>query len=375
MGKPPAFPAMPPDSNEFQVIDGLRRQLEFLTTQARDNEQVLRRFQQCELALIGSVGFAALFEGLFHHTRRLLRLAGVSLVLLDGDFELRRTLETLEVDPAEFPDLVFADDLGGLERLLGPRRSPWLGPFDPALHGGLFSGGSPRSCAVLPLLRRERLMGVLTLGAREPQRYAPGLGTDFLMHLAAVAAVCLENATYSERLKHLGITDALTGVHNRRYFEERLGEEIARAARKGEPLACLLLDIDRFKHVNDAYGHQEGDRVLREAASRIKRELRLTDALARYGGEEFAVLLGGTDEDLARHIAERVRRAIGGTPFRLMHGEEIPITLSAGVAVLRPGPGSSEAAARDLVQRADRALYHAKQGGRDRVCSADQAAG
>jgi diguanylate cyclase (GGDEF)-like protein len=366
---------MPADSPELQVIDGLRRQLAFLTAQARDNEQVLRRFQQCELTLIGSVGFAALFEGLFHHTRRLLRLAGVSLVLLDADFELRRSLEALEVDPAEFPGLIFADDLSRLERLLGPRRSPRLGPFEPALHGGLFSGAAPRSCAVLPLLRREHLIGVLTLGAREPRRYTPGLGTDFLMHLAAVAAVCLENATYSERLKHLGITDALTGVHNRRYFEERLGEEIARAARKGEPLACLLLDIDRFKHVNDAYGHQEGDRVLREAASRIKRELRSTDALARYGGEEFAVLLGGTDEELARHIAERVRRAIGGTPFRLMHGEEIRITLSAGVAVLCPGPGPSEGAARDLVQRADQALYHAKLGGRDRVCSDDPALG
>ncbi len=366
---------MSADSNEFQFVEGLRRQLQFLTAQARDNEQVLRRFQQCELALIGSVGFAALFEGLFYHTRRLLHLAEVSLVLLDGDFELRRTLEALEVDPVEFPNLILADDAGALERLLGPRRSPWLGPFDPALHGRLFAGSSPRSCALLPLLRQERLMGVLALGAKEPQRYAPGLGTDFLMHLAAVAAVCLENATYSERLKHLGITDALTGVHNRRYFEERLSEEIARAARKGEPLACLLLDVDHFKHVNDAYGHQEGDRVLREVASRIKRELRLTDALARYGGEEFAVLLGGTGEELAHHIAERVRRAIDGTRFRLMRGEEIHVTVSAGVAVLRPGPGPLEAAARDLVQRADRALYHAKQGGRNRVCSADRTSG
>jgi two-component system, cell cycle response regulator len=121
------------------------------------------------------------------------------------------------------------------------------------------------------------------------------MATNFIEWLAAVASVCLENVANNERLKHIGLTDALTGVHNRRYFDQRLREEVDRALRKGQPLSCLLVDVDHFKHVNDKHGHLIGDAVLREVAEQIKDQLRLSDAMARYGGEEFAVLLVQTD--------------------------------------------------------------------------------
>jgi diguanylate cyclase (GGDEF)-like protein len=350
----------------------LRSQLAELTTKARDNELVLRRFQECELALIGATGFRHLFEKLFHLVRRLHGLQAVSLVLVDPEFEVRRMLEQVSVDTADFGDLFFVEDATLLEPFIGTGALPQLGPFQPELHRRLFSRDfeDPQSVAVLPLARRERMMGLLTLGSNDAQRYRTGYGTDFVTHLAAVVAVCLENVTYSERLMHMGLTDALTGVHNRRYFESRLREEVSRSLRQGTALSCVLLDIDHFKRINDDHGHLEGDRVLREVAFRVKNQLRLSDALARYGGEEFAALLASADAKLGRHIGERVRRAINQAPFRLGDGSELAVTLSAGVAVLQGSEPrlASEGAATALVERADQALYRAKQGGRDKVC-------
>ena len=186
---------------------------------------------------------------------------------------------------------------------------------------------------------------------------------------AAVASVCLENVANNERLKHIGLTDSLTGVHNRRYFEQRLREEVDRALRKGYPLSCLLVDLDHFKQVNDEHGHLIGDVVLREVAELIKDQLRLSDAMARYGGEEFAVLLVQTDAVTARAISERIRQAIATQPIRLPDDKAIHVTLSIGFSTLKEEVRRADvdAKARDLVGRADHALYTAKRTGRNRV--------
>lgn len=363
---------MPSTSQDLmRRIDELQRTLDEYQTLVRENEHKLRRFQEYELSLIAAAGFGPLFDALFHLPRRALGLDAVSLVLIDPEFEIRRTLEQLGVDASDYPDLVFVEDPARLAPLAGPPWTPQLGGFDPQCHGALFSSGlpAPLSVAVLPLVRHERPMGLLTLGSLTRDRFAPGMATDLIERIAAVVAVCLENTTYSERLKHMGLSDALTGVSNRRYFEQRLREELSRAQRRGTTLACLLLDIDHFKRINDSHGHQEGDRVLRETAFRIKNQLRLSDALARYGGEEFAALLYATDERLAVHIAERIRNSVAGVPFRLADGQGIQVTLSIGVAIWHPSaqPPPVDQAARELVERSDRALYHAKEQGRNRV--------
>src|SRR5690606_13160818 len=125
-----------------------------------------------------------------------------------------------------------------------------------------------------------------------------------------------------------------TGVHNRRYFEQRLREEIDRALRKGSPLSCLLVDLDHFKAVNDRHGHLIGDVVLREVAEQIKDQLRLSDAMARYGGEEFAILLVQTDAGAARAIAERIRSRIAAQSFKLPGASRLDVTISIGVSTL-----------------------------------------
>jgi diguanylate cyclase (GGDEF)-like protein len=196
-------------------------------------------------------------------------------------------------------------------------------------------------------------------------------------HLRVAAIVCnvlfllvlARMAGLVQAQRHAAITDGLTGLRSRRFFEQALRAEAARAARSGAELRVLLLDIDHFKNVNDTYGHNGGDRILVEVAHRLGSLVRSGDLVARYGGEEFAILLPGTDPATARELAERVRRGIGQIPIAVGESHLHHVTVSIGVAGL-PAVGTE---ADELVLAADRALYAAKNAGRDRVAEAGPA--
>ena len=164
--------------------------------------------------------------------------------------------------------------------------------------------------------------------------------------------------------------DALTGLWNRRYAEPHLAQLAESALLSAQPLAVLVLDIDRFKTVNDRHGHPAGDAVLREVAARLERSVRVTDLLARFGGEEFLIALPGIGPEQARAVAERLCAAVTERPVALPGGPEIPVTLSAGLSHIVHGPTGAQAAAGQLVAAADRALYRAKASGRARVTEA-----
>jgi diguanylate cyclase (GGDEF)-like protein len=190
--------------------------------------------------------------------------------------------------------------------------------------------------------------------------------------MGSIIAICLENVISNEMLKYIGLTDALTGVYNRRYMDRRLAEEIARARRQSYRVSCMYIDVDHFKQVNDTHGHQAGDDVLREVASRIKAELRMSDALGRFGGDEFVVLLIDADLESARIVAHRIRASVADQAFLLAEGKGLAVTVSIGVAAL-PEVGREhpiEEVAQQLVAQADAALYEAKQQGRNRVVAA-----
>jgi diguanylate cyclase (GGDEF)-like protein len=157
--------------------------------------------------------------------------------------------------------------------------------------------------------------------------------------------------------------DPLTGLANRRAFDEDLVREAARAARSGAPLSVVVLDVDRFKAVNDTHGHSAGDAVLRAVAARAEAAIRAGDLLARIGGEEFAILLAGADLARAVEAAERIRAALAASPVEAA-GRALAVTASFGCAALAPGE-----APHALVARADACLYEAKRDGRDRVAS------
>ncbi|AOV16154.1 hypothetical protein BJI67_02900 [Acidihalobacter aeolianus] len=163
-------------------------------------------------------------------------------------------------------------------------------------------------------------------------------------------------------LTHLSVTDALTGLHNRRSLDEVLKKEIARARRSHTPLSLLLLDIDHFKRYNDAHGHPAGDQALRQSARLILEAIRTTDLATRYGGEEFAIVLPDTPATQAAVLAERCRRAFLDEPWDF----DDPLTASFGVAALGDRMQSPD----ELIQRADEALYEAKAQGRNRVITA-----
>ena len=163
--------------------------------------------------------------------------------------------------------------------------------------------------------------------------------------------------------ERLAVTDGLTGLYNRRFVEEMLRLETARAQRTGERLGLIVVDVDHFKSVNDAHGHQAGDEVLQAIAERLVSAVRRPDVVGRYGGEEFVVILPGAGPEVLLELAERCRRAVAGHAFPLRDGAPLPITVSLGVA----GLPEHAITARELVRTADRALYLAKAAGRNRA--------
>jgi two-component system cell cycle response regulator len=354
--------------------ESLRERMAYLLEQAERNHDIMCRHQAFDLEIVGASTFPDLIGTIFRTLPVISELDSVTLSLIDEEADIHTVMRQLGVDFDAFPDLVFVDDaaqLGFAEAPMRPR--PLLGPYDKAAHHRSFPNAHAElaSVAMVPLLRNRRLIGSLNLGSFDPARFTETMGTDFIEHMASIIAICLENVISNEMLKYIGLTDSLTGVYNRRYIDRRLLEEIARARRQAYRISCMYIDIDHFKNVNDTIGHQGGDEVLREVASRINSELRLSDALGRFGGEEFVVLLIDAEIDSALMVAERIRASVAGSPFALANGNTIAVTVSIGVAMLNDYSHDSaiETVAQQLIATADGALYYAKEHGRNQVRS------
>ena len=238
-----------------------------------------------------------------------------------------------------------------------------------------------RLCSQVRSLDRTRNVPILAV--TEPDNSARMLRgleigvNDYLMRpidkneLLARTRSQVRKRRYAERLRdnvqmsiEMAITDALTGLFNRRYMESHLGTLIEQAIARGKPLTALVIDIDYFKSINDTHGHDAGDDVLREFALRIKRSIRGIDLACRCGGEEFVVVMPETDMAVGAMVAERLRRRIAADAFAIKQGAgSVPVTISIGIAALR-GKDDNAAA---LIKRADQALYRAKRDGRNRV--------
>ena len=220
--------------------------------------------------------------------------------------------------------------------------------------------------AIADLEERTRAVKALELGVNDilARPIDPG-------ELSARVRTQIRRKRYTDYLRanldhslELAVTDQLTGLHNRRYMTGQLDALLQRAAAGGEPVSLLVIDIDHFKRVNDSFGHDAGDEVLREFAVRLASNVRAIDLPVRHGGEEFVVVMPDTELEDARRIAERIRLHVAGSPFRVMDGEELlTVTISIGVAC-SAGAGDT---ASTLIKRADEAVYLAKSEGRNRV--------
>ena len=238
-----------------------------------------------------------------------------------------------------------------------------------------------RLCSQLRSLERTRNVPVLAIcDSEDNARMIRGLEigvNDYLMRpidaneLHARARTQIRKKRYADRLRdnvqqsiEMAITDGLTGLYNRRYMESHLGSLLEQAGARGKPLTIMVLDIDFFKSINDTYGHDAGDDVLREFATRIRKSIRGIDLACRLGGEEFVIVMPETDMAVATIVAERLRRRIASEPFIIAQGAKaIDVTISIGIATL----DTADDTASTILKRADQALYRAKRDGRNRV--------
>jgi len=214
----------------------------------------------------------------------------------------------------------------------------------------------------------DRVLGLIAV-ARRGRPFSQD-DRQLFAYLAGQAAVSIENVDLHELVQRQAVTDELTGLSNHRRFQEVIAQEVGRSKRFGEDLGLVMLDIDHFKTVNDTYGHQQGDVVLREVARVLRDSSREIDEPARYGGEELAVALPQTDLDGAYLFAERVRIALEALRIPRVDaaGGHLRVTASFGAAAM-PGTGDDTGS---LIAAADAALYQAKRAGRNRTVRAEK---
>lgn len=242
---------------------------------------------------------------------------------------------------------------------------PYRGELDPrqVVFTKRVSLGGMRSLLILPLVVREDAIGTLALAAHRPDAFNDAVRPT-LQVLANQLAVALSNAAAVRRLEEMATTDGLTGCLNKRAFLEELEAKLRSAERFGRKLSLLVTDIDHFKSVNDTYGHDVGDVVIKGLGEILKRIKRDTDSVARFGGEEFCVLCEETDTAGATKLAERIREELGQTVFHTELGK-LSVTCSIGVATFPVDARTPEG----LFKVTDQALYAAKRLGRNRVCT------
>jgi len=215
------------------------------------------------------------------------------------------------------------------------------------------------SLILVPLNAGGRTIGMVEVLATGRPRNPSQNEISACEAMASLAATGLEKVRVLEQLRSAADMDLVTGVHNHRYLQERLRQEVARSARSHSPLAVLMLDLDKFKPINDRHGHADGDRVLRNIAATILANVRGSDIVARYGGDEFVVLMPDTPDEPAQQVAQRVVDGVLRQRHRLSDSSDVTVGVSAGLAVY-PTDGRTPA---QLLQAADVAMYTAKRTG------------
>jgi diguanylate cyclase (GGDEF)-like protein len=220
-----------------------------------------------------------------------------------------------------------------------------------------------KSHLTLPLAVEGEILGCISLNSDQPNAF-DAQDLQFLSVIGYQMAATLKHFQRFSSVKNMAIYDTLTGLYNRRYFEEKLEVEAQKSFYSGAPISLVMVDIDFFKKVNDTFGHTEGDQVLCKISSLLKASVRKKDTVARYGGEEFILILPEAGLEQSFVIAERIRQLVENTPFEVGRAQ-VNLTLSMGISNF---PSHRVKSREELVKMADQALYDAKRGGRNKVC-------
>lgn len=342
-----------------------------LLEKAVQNEQIMHRYQQFELKMLDLVDLESLLDLLLIESLDYFQLDSVEMMLYDPQNTL---VELLSEDYPIPAGLQFVSNTSQLNRLFDSKLAVKLVAIPQLDKLPVFRKQQLRSAALLPLVRQGVLVGSLHFGAKGHQRFAIDKSTDFIAHLASIAAASLEHVVNQERLHRLSLYDVLTKVKNRRAFHQALDEEVSRSARNGDPLSLLFVDLDNFKQINDTYGHPMGDKVLNVVAQFINDMLRKTDHVCRYGGEEFALVLPNCDKQLALEVAERLRQKVSELTIEYEGDENslgalVSITMSLGACCWQPSgflsADDERQIVKELIDCSDRGVYQSKAAGRN----------
>ncbi len=310
----------------------------------------------------------AVCRAIVTHVADAARADRVSVAIGQPDTEQLRVVAACGDGAAALPGVSVEAGAWVMGHVYASRR-PVVVPDLAHLPGRWRAAGTYRTTSFvsLPLIAGGNVVGVLNVTDRRDRTPLDRRDLRLLRSISATAALGIQavlTSTEAERLARIASVDNLTTLFNRPYFETRLNQEMERAKRSASALTVLLADIDGFKTVNDTYGHQRGDSVLRAVGDTLRSAVRVFDICARYGGDEFAILMpsGGRASALACALAfaERIRHRVSAAAAPLADGA--PVTLSIGLALLEPGDSPDS-----FIRRADEALYAAKAAGKDRV--------
>jgi eukaryotic-like serine/threonine-protein kinase len=282
-----------------------------------------------------------------------------------GQLEMRAILGYAETDP-RIQKFTLPSVKGYVAKAVSQRKPLLISDFKPGEslfenNGGAAKGNGVQSAIIAPLVLSDHVLGALSLESSTRSAFTEN-DLRLIVSFAATATAAIRNAQLHAEVQKQAITDSLLNIYNRRGFYELGHREIERAHRFERPLVAIMMDVDHFKRVNDDYGHTTGDQVLQAIAARLNNNIRKVDILGRYGGDEFSVLLPEIDLFGATNVAGRLRQSISDLPITV-GADQITVTISLGVAKLSAEINDLN----NLLQRADNAMYAAKQAGRNRI--------
>ncbi len=326
--------------------------IEYLYATARQNEQIWRQFQQLELDTLACRHWQGLFDMLFVTLPNRMGFCAVELAFFDPNRRIQNSL---------------LRQLGTLDRY---RACLHFLPSLPASLQSLHVLAAHElalsryaSGMHLPLRKQKQIFGYLRLFASADHRFDQHSATDFIEHYSAILAAAVELVLQTEEIERLAYEDPLTQVRNRRGMTQAFDAQLARSCRQEKPLGVVLLDLDHFKAINDSHGHATGDRTLVHFCAIARSCLRPFDYLGRMGGEEFLIILPDCDTQAVLRVVERLRQLVQQTYFFNDLQQPFNITVSGGWGSV----AAKEYSLEEVMAKLDKALYKAKQQGRNRI--------
>lgn len=336
------------------ILEITRSTLETL----RDNEKTANTFHAIESRILSVLDFKDLFVVLLSEIKKQFKVPFVWVTILQDTEVSGMMTDALDDSEKLKKDLNFIDEATFM-RLIENNIAPLLINDNLPYYSKLFPNGDcfpVRSMSIAPITLNGAIIGSLNLADIKPERYSPDLDSSLIRKLAMKMSLCLSNVVAHERIKFLAYNDTLTNLPNRRSTETSLEREYMRAQRYNNPLSVAFMDLDYFKRVNDTYGHEKGDELLKYLGRNLSQMIRQSDTIGRFAGDEFVAILPETEIDDAHLQMNRIKKWFSENP--LCSGQDrIPVSISFGIASTKNDECNS---AKSLLKIADERLYEVK---------------